>query len=253
VPEVLSFPSEEELIANLEALGEKEEAIGLAVAALKTGQFHHPDGRVDDLGVVRLALGQGGLVAHLAQVCPKPLSMEIGFGMGSSAAIILGTRRLKGDPFAHFIFDPYGLSEGRGQVVQSYLQQRFPKAFRRVMKRSEVGLGLLLDKQGPGSAGFIFIDGDHRFDAVMTDFVLADKLCCVGGYVVLDDAYFPAIESVINFVAANRPDYAIAHLAVPNCTVLKKIGRDSRDWDSFKPFEVPQREDWTSSVEESSA
>jgi predicted O-methyltransferase YrrM len=246
--EELRIPPEEELIANLEALAPREEAIGLCLSALRTGEFHHPDGRVDELGVVRLALGQAGLLAHLAAECPKELSIEIGFGMGSSAAIILGTRRLQGRRFIHLIYDPFGLSEGRGQVVQSYLQERFPKGFRRVKKRSEVGLGLLLDRHGPASAGFVFIDGGHRFENVMTDFVLADLLCCVGGFVVLDDAWFPAIETVINYVKANRPDYAVAHLAVPNCTVLKKLAYDSRDWDAFKPFSVPQREDWTSAV-----
>jgi hypothetical protein len=116
------------------------------------------------------------------------------------------------------------------------------------MKPSEVGLGLLLDRRGPGTAGLIFIDGGHRFENVMADFVLADQLCCVGGYIVLDDAWFPAIETVVNYVKSNRPDYAVAHIAVPNCTVLKKLTPDARPWDSFKPFEVPQREDWTAAV-----
>ncbi len=243
--EELRLPSEDELIAKVKDLAKKEEAIGLCLSALETGTFHHPDGRTDELGVVRLALGQAGLLAELAMNCPRPLSIEIGFGMGSSAAVILGTRRLAGRPFRHLIYDPFGLGDGRGEVVQSYLQERFPKGFHRIMKRSEIGLAELTGKAGMGSAGLIFIDGGHRFENVMTDFTLADLLCCVGGYVALDDALFPAIESVVNYVKTNRPDYALKHLAVPNCTVLKKLRHDTRDWDSFKPFEVPQREDWT--------
>ncbi|MEO7635020.1 MAG: class I SAM-dependent methyltransferase [Sphingomicrobium sp.] len=244
--EELSLPSEEALIASVRALAGKEEAIALCLAALDSGEFHHPDGRVDELGVVRLAPGQAGLLAHLAALCPKPMSIEVGFGMGSSAAVILGARRLAGKPFAHLSFDPYGLPDDRGKIVQSYLDARFPRRFRRVVKHSEIGLARLIDRTGMHSAGLIFIDGGHRFDTVMTDFVLSDMLCCVGGFIVLDDALFPAIETVINFVRSNRPDYAVAHLAVANCTVLKRIGPDKRDWDSFKPFEVPQREDWTS-------
>lgn len=94
----------------------------------------------------------------------------------------------------------------------------------------------MLDRRGLGVAGLIFIDGGHRFENVMTDFVLADQLCSPGGYVVLDDAWYPAIETVVNYVRANRPDYAVAHLPVPNCTVLKKVGQDERGWESFKPF-----------------
>jgi hypothetical protein len=243
--EELRLPSAKELVGFVQGLARKEEAISLCLAALRTGIFRHPDGRIDELRSERISREQAALLAHLATECPKPLSVEIGFGMGSSAAIILGARRLAGRPFAHLIFDPFGLPEGRGMVVQSYLETHFPKAFRRVMKRSEYGLAELLDKNGPGVAGLVFIDGGHLFENVMTDFVLADQLCCLGGYIVLDDAWFPAIESVVNYVKANRPDYSVAHLPIPNCSVIKKIGPDERTWDSFKPFEVPQRENWT--------
>ena len=236
------------ILEKLRALADKEEAVALCLAALETGTFRHPDGRADELGIVRLTMQQAGLLAYLAAECPKQMSIEVGFGMGSSAAVILGARRLSGSPFVHLIFDPFGLSSGQGNVVQSYLSARFPKGFRRIKKRSEIGLGQLLDRQGPGSAGLIFIDGGHRFENVMTDFVLADQLCCVGGHVVLDDALFPAIETVVRYVERNRPDYQVAHLAVDNCSVLKKVGKDKRDWDDFKPFEVPQREDWTPSI-----
>lgn len=241
------LPSAKQLVRDLKARAENEEAIALCLAALETGTFRHPDGRTDELGVVRPSPEQAGVLAFLASECPKPLSIEVGFGMGSSAAVILGARRLTGKTFAHLIFDPFGLPDGRGRVVQSYLEQRFPKGFRRIRKRSEIGLPRLIEQQGQGSAGLIFIDGGHRFENVMTDFVMADHLCCVGGFIVLDDAWFPAIETVVRYVERNRPDYAVAHLAVPNCTVLKRIGTDQRDWDDFKIFEVPQREDWTPS------
>jgi Methyltransferase domain len=248
----LGLPPADELVANLKALAGQEEAIALTLAALETGTFRHPDGRSEELENVRLDLAQAGLLAHLARDCPKLLSIEVGFGMGTSASIILGARRLAGRPFAHLIFDPFGLSRGRGQVVQAYLQARFPKAFRRVKKRSEVGLGALVGRGGRAAAGLIFIDGGHHFENVMADFVLADLLCCPGGHIVFDDACYPAIETAINYIAANRPDYAVANLAVPNTAILTKIGGDRRAWESFKPFAVPQREDWTALPSESS-
>jgi hypothetical protein len=243
--EELRLPSGRKLVENLRALGRREDAIARCLSALQTGKFQHPDGRVDELRKERISPEQAGLLAHLAMECPKPLSVEVGFGMGSSAAIILGARRLAGQPFTHLIYDPYGLPDGRGAVVQSYLETHFPKGFRRIMKRSEYGLAALLDTHGPGIAGLVFIDGGHQFENVMTDFVLADQLCCEGGYIVLDDAWFPAIETVVNYVKANRPDYAVAHLPIPNCSAIRKIGPDQRQWDTFKPFQVPQREDWT--------
>jgi hypothetical protein len=181
----------------------------------------------------------------MARRCPKPLSIEVGFGMGSSAAVILGSRQAQGEPFTHLIFDPYGLPGGEGKVVQSYLESHFPDSFQRVVERSELGLGRMIAEGHEESVGMIFIDGAHQFENVMTDFVMADKLVCVGGFILFDDAFYPAIETVIRYVATNRPDYAVNHLPVPNCSVVRKIARDQRPWNWFKPFGVPDREDWT--------
>src|SRR5215208_5393703 len=119
--EKLRLPSGKELVENLRALARKEESIARCLSALQTGVFRHPDGRVDELRKEKISPEQAGLLAYLATECPKPLSVEIGFGMGSSAAIILGARRLAGKPFTHLIYDPFGLPDGRGAVVQSFL------------------------------------------------------------------------------------------------------------------------------------
>jgi hypothetical protein len=240
----LPLPKTADLLASLSELAERVEPISRCKVALETGQFTHPDGRTEDLGLERLGLEQAALLSHLCRRCPSPLSLEVGFGMGSSAAIILGTRSAFSECFEHLIYDPYGLPNGRGSVVQSYLEAHFGERFQRIRTASEIALGQLLNERGRGCAGLVFIDGGHHFENVMTDFVLADKLCCESGYIMFDDTWFPAIESVINYVRANRPDYAVAHWPVGNASVLRKLCPDSRPWSSFKPFEVPNRFDW---------
>jgi hypothetical protein len=238
------LPSLDELRTAFAELARKVDPIARCVSALTSSQFIHPDGRTDNLGLTKISLDQAALLSHLCLQCPLALSIEVGFGMGSSAAVILGTRTFLKQPFEHLIFDPYGLVEGRGEVVQSYLQEQFGDNFRRIKKPSEIGLGQLLAERGPGCAGLIYIDGGHRFENVMVDFALADRLCCERGYIMFDDAWFPAIETVINYVMSNRPDYAIAHLPVLNASVIWKTGPDRRRWDAFKPFAVPDRCDW---------
>jgi hypothetical protein len=110
---------------------------------------------------------------------------------------------------------------------------------------SEIGLGRLLSERGAECCGLIMIDGDHRFDQVITDFFLADKLCAVGGFIVFDDALFPAIEAAVSYVAANRSDYEVVHLPVWNTSLARKVKRQRPSWDSFTPFAVPQRTNWT--------
>ena len=167
--------------------------------------------------------------------------------MGLSTAVTLGARRSVGLPFQHLAFDPFGLPDRRGEVVQSYLEAEFNE-FRLYRERSEVGLGKLLSAEGSNSVGMTFIDGGHHFETVISDFRLADLLCCDGGFIVFDDAWFPAIETAISYIRCNRPDYVVAHLAAPSTTVLKERGLDRRGWGSFLPFPVPQRSNWSSEI-----
>jgi hypothetical protein len=241
----LTLPPQGELVAAFAELVRQVESIARYLAAFEKGHFTHPDGRLDPLGGVTLEPAQAALISYLCRVCPSPLSLETGFGMGTSALIILGTRRFLRKPFEHFAFDPFGLDGGRGTVVESYLNAEFKNQFRRVRERSEIGVAKLVDQRGHNAAGLILIDGGHHFETVMTDFVLADLSCSEHGFIVFDDAAYPAVETLIDYVRRNRPNYALAHLPVPNTAVLQKRGPDLREWYAFTPFHVPQRRDWT--------
>jgi hypothetical protein len=239
------MPSQEDLVRAVRARAARVDALSRCLAAAETGTFTHPDGRSEKLGPVRIDVSQVALLSHLSMHCPTPLSVEVGFGMGTSATAILSSLALRGTPFEHLIFDPTGLTDGRGLIVADYLRKEFRRRFRWVRQPSEIGLAKLLAHRGKRCAGLIFIDGGHLFENVMADFVLADQLCCKGGYIVFDDALFPAIETVLNYITANRPDYAVSHLAAVNCSVAQKTGPDHRRWCSFNPFQIPQRNDWT--------
>ncbi len=165
--------------------------------------------------------------------------------MGTSTTVILGTRRFLGAPFEHLVFDPFGLVDGRGTIVKSYLTAEFGSKFQRVRERSEIGLAKLLDKRGEGAAGLIFIDGDHHFEHVITDFMLADLLCCDNGFIIFHDALFPSIKSTINYISSNRTNYAVSQIGPLNMSVLQKRGPDRREWQAFTPFVVPNRHDWS--------
>lgn len=45
----------------------------------------------------------------------------------------------------------------------------------------------LIEKYNEGSFDFIYIDGDHRPDAVYIDAINSFKLCKIGGYILFDD------------------------------------------------------------------
>ena len=240
----LDLPDKDYLLWLLAEMAAKDDVLQRTVQALRTGHYLVPEGREECLGSERPGEDQLGLLLWLCRQCSTPLSVEVGFGTGSSAATILCARRAAGHIFQHVIFDPHGLNEGRGELVKAFLERVFPAELFIRKLASELGLGQLIHDRGKGAASLVFVDGGHHFENVMTDFVLADQLCCPGGYIVLDDAEFPAIETVINYVTSNRPDYAVANLSVDNTAVMRKVGMDQREWFAFKPFSVPNRSDW---------
>ena len=248
----LGLPSAEALRADLLALGRSADAIARYLSANEANRFVHPDGRSEPLGDIVLPPAQAALLSHIAARCASRISIEVGFGMGSSASVIMGTRRHVGKPFEHVVFDPHGLQGStpgtfRGAVVESYLKQEFGAHFHRIWKPSVTGMAELVDKLGREISDFIHIDGDHHFEYVMADFLLADMLCNIGGFITLDDAVYPAIESALNYIAINRRNYAIARFPAANLAVLKKMDADRREWSAFLPFDVAQRRDWTPS------
>lgn len=246
VSQELLLPSLDALAEELADLVAESDTARRCLSAVTTGLFEHPDGRSEGLHDIRIAPAQLALLAHLSKQCCARVSIDIGFGMGSSAAMILAARRSVGEIFDHRAFDPWGLPDGRGRLVQEYLDQTFPDQFLRLWKRSEVGMPALFDQMGYGAVGLVFIDGSHTFEQVMVDFVMSDLVCGVGAYIVFDDALFPAIEAVVDYIRTNRPDYAVSHLPVVNTSVVRKISDKRPEWDAFRPFPVPERQGWTS-------
>lgn len=232
------------LIARIEELVETDTVMARCLDASRTGVFMHPDGRTDPLLDVRMSPAQLGLLSILAEQCPAQMSVEFGFGMGSSTTAILATRRRRGEPFRHIVFDAFGLA-GRGEVVEDFLRHEFGRDFERRNLCSEIGGPALVSEAGEGSCGMVFVDGCHRFENVVTDFVTADHLCCLGGFVVFDDVLAPAVECAVNYIANNRPDYALYSFEADSLVVLQKVARDEREWSDFQPFETPVRSNWT--------
>lgn len=244
-----AIPPLEVLAAELLALAARSDAAARCLAASRSRVFVDPDGQEDQLNMVGVSPSGLALIAYLSRRNPTNLSIDIGFGMGGSVGMALAAQKDLTRPFTHLSFDPCGLGQS-GVVVQRYLESAFPNEFRRIWKLSQIGLAQLLEERGRGCAGYFFVDGGHTFEQVMVDFSLSDQLCCVGGHIVFDDSYFPAIEAVVEYIRANRPDYAVWEDIVPGVSVVRKISDHTPSWDSFEPFRVPDRRNWTPRVPE---
>jgi predicted O-methyltransferase YrrM len=118
-----------------------------------------------------------------------------------------------------------------------------------------------------GAVEFAFIDGWHLFDFTLVDFYYIDKMLPVGGHVVFDDLWLPAVRKAVSFVLRNKryeliqPQSSVptpawkralritrrfaqdpigrgvaAKLVQQNVAILRKTSVDSRVWDHYRTF-----------------
>lgn len=238
------IPAPMDLVAELEMLADQQPLVRRAIDSLQTREIRDDHFPTEFHGGVVHPVEQVALLARLAAVCGSNLSLEVGFGMGTTATVITAARASTGRPFRHIVFDPYGLSDGRGQIARSGLAQTYGDSFELIREPSQFGMGkLVLSDDKPG-CDLIFIDGSHLVDAVFSDFYAADQLLNPRGFMVFDDARSPAVETVIQFIMHNRADYLVSHLEIENTAVAMRIDQDVRSWEHFRPFPVPDRLDW---------
>jgi len=161
--------------------------------------------------------------------------LEIGTCYGYSALFILAAIS-KNEVGRLTSIDPSERTVCHGIALRSIEKVGAGQCFRHIEDRSDRAA---IDLAREGAAfDLIFIDGNHRFDDVLTDFYLFAQLCVKGGQVVFDDMWMPSIRAVVSFVRANRADFREVPNAERNIAVFEKVGEDAREWDHFRPFSI---------------
>lgn len=181
--------------------------------------------------ITRISAAQGMLLNQIASLPDIKKSLEIGFAYGFSTIYILEALLGK-EGSTHVAIDPFEDSDWGG-VGLKLVKQFGYNNFRWIKDYSIHELSKLIQKNS--RFDLIYIDGNHRFDDVLTDFYLSDQVLNVGGYLVLDDMWMPSIQNVEKFIITNRA-YGKVNQPVANAAVFQKLSNDSRDWDHFIEF-----------------
>ena len=164
--------------------------------------------------------------------------LEIGTCYGYSALFFLAAL-VKGASGQLVSVDPFERTGWHGIALRTIEKVGASGRFRHIEERSDRAAADLA-REG-AFFDMIFIDGNHRFDDVLTDFYLYAQLCKKGGRVVFDDIWMPSVESVVSFVRANRSDFHEVGSGERNIAVFERVGEDSRDWRHFRTFSVATR------------
>ena len=132
----------------------------------------------------------------------------------------------------HISIDPFQRTEWKGAGLALTEMAGLGGLVEVVEKFSHQGLPEL--EQRGLRASLIFIDGNHVFDYVISDFLCADRILEVGGLLVFDDSDWPAINDALRYIVTNRgyevafPEVIIeGHRHHPTATgrMLRRIGK----------------------------
>ena len=151
---------------------------------------------------------QGNLLRDLVVKADAKRTLEIGMGTGLSGLhICWGLAKVAEqnghDVGKHLAVDPFqdkDYWQSRGLALRDDVGLR--DIFEWTGEFDDIALPRLY-KAGE-SFDFIFIDGDHRFEAAMLDFYYCDKMLPVGGVMVIDDTDWPSVWRVVNFARRHR-------------------------------------------------
>jgi predicted O-methyltransferase YrrM len=189
---------------------------------------------------------EGTALRELHSRLKPTLSIEIGLAYGFSTTHILWA--MQEGSYGHHVAidrDQYQACHGIGATRAKLIGME--ESFSLIEQHSAAALGQLAAKET--QAGFILIDGDHRFDGVLVDYYLADMICPLGGVIVFDDTWMPSIRRVIRFIEANRGDYKRLSNNIPNAIGFEKVDIDRRQWDHYVGFGEPlSLREWLSTL-----
>lgn len=230
----------------------------------KTGYVKDSEGNLIDPFPSSVPYETGALLYDLVRRENLEKTLEVGMGYGLSTLFICQAHKDKGignhtaiDPYQDAHYKRIGLLNVRKAGLNSTLRF-FQAPSLEVLPRLWIE-GEYFD--------FVFVDGMHLFDYVLVDFFYVDRLLKVGGSIVFDDIWMPAIRKVVAFVLRNRSyklvnppskiisplwrratrigrrilqdpftrDYKVKFIP-KNVCVLKKISGDNREWDFYRSF-----------------
>jgi len=186
-------------------------------------------------GVVRISREQGMWLYNLCRETRPKATLEIGLAYGFSTAYFLAAIHDNGLG-CHTAVDPF---QSHWHGIGRRQAKRFGMSdnFRFIEEKSQPALVHFADRGEIFEV--IFIDGNHRFDDACVEFTLSAELCPMGGWIILDDMWMPAIRKAAAFVRSNRMDFEELKTPVSNIAVFRRIGEDIRPWYHYEEFFDP--------------
>jgi predicted O-methyltransferase YrrM len=185
-------------------------------------------------GMTRIDADHWAAIAAAHRQIKPDLSLETGLAYGFSTIPMLDAMHAQG--YGHHIsIDPSQMTYWHGVALTSIDALGFGARFTWIEDESHRAFIRLREENK--RAQFIFFDGLHSFDGVVSDFHLADKVLDVGGVLVFNYNWMPFGRALRSFIANNMAHYESFSLQNENMFAFRKTAEDARVWDHFAPFD----------------
>jgi len=155
-------------------------------------------------------------------------TLETGFAFGKSAAHIMAATKTK-----HVAIDPFQDKYER-MGIKNIEKLNLTENLEFYEDYSHNVLPRLLQENR--RFGFIFIDGDHKFDGIFLDYYYADLLIEDGGYILFHDSWLRSSRLVTNFIRTNLKNYVRVKTPLRNFILFQKKGKVIRSGVHFREF-----------------
>jgi predicted O-methyltransferase YrrM len=188
--------------------------------------------------ITRIPYEEGLFLKQTHQAIRPALSVEVGLAYGFSTVYILSAMK-DGNYGHHIAIDPLQTRSWHGVGVQKAVELGMGEHFELIefeLIGEDSAHALLRLAKAKRKAQFIFIDGGHRFDNVIVDFLFGDRILDQGGWMIFDALWLPAIQKVCAYVESNRTEYEPCSCPIASVIAFRKVGKDCRDWRHYVDF-----------------
>jgi len=179
------------------------EAIAEFIAGLyHTGVVADEAGVAHRIDSTSLTADRGNFLSELCQREGARSVLEIGMAWGLSTSFLL--RALVANdapPGAHVVIDPFQTEDFHRAALTSIQRLGLESMIEFYEERSELALPKMVEAQR--LFDFVFIDGNHRFDAVFLDLVYANRLPKPGGVMAFYDSWADPMFLACRYLETN--------------------------------------------------
>lgn len=148
------------------------------------------------------------------------LTLEIGLAYGGSAMFFCEGHRQNGKG-RHFALDPFQQSHFANEGLQFIEKAGLSNFLQFLPAKAEHCLPALLHTGL--RFDLIYIDGDHKVSAVLSDFLQANALLRVGGLLAFDDSHWPSGKQTLAIIRQHFPYELVADKSTDRLTILRKV------------------------------